>query len=170
VTAPSNGLFGKLTAYREDVFRICLGFSRNAADAEDWCQDVFLKAFVKAEDLRDHGGMRIWLLRIARTTCLDHHRRRQRFPTVPIETLPEPAADLPTPELLSEISDGLRRLKDAVRRLPWRQREVFVLREYGGLSYEDLACTLGVRPGTIMSRLNRARRAVAAAVEEESHE
>jgi RNA polymerase sigma factor (sigma-70 family) len=108
VTAPSNGLFGKLTAYREDVFRVCLGFSRNAADAEDWCQDVFLKAFAKAEDLRDPGGMRIWLLRIARTTCLDHHRRRQRFPTVPIETLPEPAADLPTPELLSEIGDGSR--------------------------------------------------------------
>jgi len=59
VTASSNGLFGKLTAYREDVFRICLGFSRNAADAEDWCQDVFLKAFAKSEDLRDPRGMRI---------------------------------------------------------------------------------------------------------------
>ena len=56
---PSNGLFGKLTAYREDVFRICLDFSRNAADAEDWCQDVFLKAFAKAKSLRDPGGMRI---------------------------------------------------------------------------------------------------------------
>ena len=89
---------------------------------------------------------------------------------VPIETLPEPAADLPSPEWLSEMGDDLRRLKEAVRRLPRRQREVFVLREYGGLSYEDLASTLGVRPGTIMSRLNRARRAITAAVQEERHE
>jgi RNA polymerase sigma-70 factor (ECF subfamily) len=64
----------------------------------------------------------------------------------------------------------LRRLKDAIRRLPRKHREVFVLREYGGLSYEDLSKTLGLRPGTVMSRLNRARQAVASAMEVMNHE
>ena len=163
MTVPGEGLFARLAAYREDVFRICLGFSRNAADAEDLCHDVFLKAFARAPSLREPAGIRIWLLRIARTTCLDHHRRLRLFPTVPMDSAPDPASDRPGPEGLSEANEDRSRLKSAIRTLPRKQREILVLREYGGLSYEDLARILHLRPGTVMSRLNRARNAVTAA-------
>lgn len=163
MTTPSEALFARLAACRDDVFRLCLGFSRDAAAAEDLCHDVFLKAFARASSLREPAGMRIWLLRIARTTCLDHHRRLRLAPTVPLESAPDAAADRPGPEGLSEANEERLRLKTAIRALPRKQREILVLREYGGLSYEDLARVLRLRPGTVMSRLNRARKAVTAA-------
>ncbi len=169
MSGPGDGMFERLTACREDVFRVCLGFSRNVAEAEDLCQDVFMKALARAGDLRQPDGLRIWLLRIARTTCLDHLRRKKRFATVSFETVPETAA-APEADPGGDRDLVLCRVKEAVDGLPRKQREVFVLREYGGLSYEDLARTLGTREGTIMSRLNRARRAVAAAVKEAGRE
>ncbi len=165
MSLPDDGLFARLTAFREDVFRVCLGFSRNAADAEDWCHDVFIKAFSRAGSLRDPSATRIWLLRIARTTSLDHCRRRRRFPTMSIDAAPDPVSEGVSPESAGDAAAGLGRIKAAVRALPPKHREIFVLREYAGLSYEDLGRTLRLRPGTVMSRLNRARRAVAAAVE-----
>ncbi len=165
MTAPSDELFGALMAYREDVFRICLGFSRNAADAEDLCHDVFLKAFTRAEDLREPAGMRIWLIRIARTTCLDHHRRLRRRLIVPMEAAPDPISEAPGPESAEEADELRNRLKEVIQALPRCHREILVLREYGGLSYEDLARALKLRPGTVMSRLSRARKAVVAAME-----
>ena len=168
---PEDGLFRELLGYREDVFRVCLGLARNIADAEDLCQDVFLKAFARCGDIRQAGARRIWLLRIARTTCLDYHRRRRLVPMVPMEDVPEPSTSDPrTPDSVVESRDDLRRLKEVIRHLPRKHREVRVLREYGGLSYEDLSRTLGLRPGTVMSRLNRARQAVASAMEVISHE
>ena len=167
---PGDGLFEKLAVYREDVFRVCLGFSRDAAAAEDLCQDVFLKAFARGDDLRSPGGARIWLLRIARTTCLDRIRRDSRRPTISLDSLPGPIASPAAPDPPAESEPGLRRIKAAAARLPRRQREVFVLREYGGLSYDEIARTLKIKPGTVMSRLNRARRAVTQAAGEGSHE
>ncbi len=182
----ADGLFGRLTAYREDVFRVCLGFSRDAAEAEDLCRDVFLKAFGRGETLRSLEGARIWLLRIARTTCLDWIRFNSRRPTISLEALPRgiattetmgaQAADCvhpPGENLQARRETALARVKSAAADLPRRQREVFILREYGGLSYEEIAHTLKIKLGTVMSRLNRARKAVVAAVRqasEESHE
>ena len=166
---PSDGFYEGLSGHREDIFRICLGFSRNVADAEDLCQDVFLKAILRRDDLRDPGGARIWLLRIARTTCLDRIRRDRRRPTVSLEVLSDPAAAAIAVPPPADPGPALRRIKEAVGRLPRKQREVFVLREYGGLSYEEIGRTLEIKAGTVMSRLNRARRAVAAEAKEERH-
>ena len=94
MTEPGDGLFDRLAACREDVFRVCLGFSRNPADAEDLTQDVFLKAFARRDALRNPDGSKIWLLRIARTTCLDRIRRDKRRPTVSLDSLPRPAMDI----------------------------------------------------------------------------
>jgi RNA polymerase sigma-70 factor (ECF subfamily) len=169
--AAKDGLLHELLSFREDVFRVCLGMARNVADAEDLCQEVFLKALSRRGDIRLPEARRVWLLRIARTTCLDYHRRRRLVPMVPLEYAPEnSAADRRTPDSAVESRDILRRLKEVIRRLPRKHREVFILREYGGLSYEDLSRTLGIRRGTVMSRLSRARQAVASAMEVTHHE
>ncbi len=165
-----DGLFERLAAFREDVFRVCLGFSRNAADAEDLCQEAFLKAFARKSDLRHPDGSRIWLLRIARTTCLDRIRREKRRPTVSLDSLPRPVGDEARSDPPAGEESALNWIKAAVGRLPRRQREALVLREYGGLSYEEIALTLKIKPGTVMSRLHRARRAVAGAAKEKGRE
>ena len=67
------------------------------------------------------------------------------------------------------MRERLAILKNAVEQLPKKQREVFVLWEYGRLSYDELARTVGIKTGTVMSRLNRARRAVANFMNEAGH-
>ncbi len=162
-------LFEKLMTLREDVFKICLGFSRNAADAEDLAQDVYLKAYRNIKTVHNPYAVKEWLFRIARNTCLDHKKRTRisqlfaRFSTGP------QVVESGTVEAGTEVSERLAVLKNAVERLPKKQREVFVLREYGHLNYDDLARAVGARPGTVMSRLNRARKTVTNLMNEAGH-
>ncbi len=150
-----------LMGYQEAVFRICLGFCRNPSDAEDLAQDVYLKAFRKIGTIRNPDSHREWLLRVARNVCLDYlkkTRKVRRFPSRD-ENLEASVTDVIL-EGPAEEGDRLRKLKQAIARLPRKQKEVLVLREYGHLSYQELAQTLRIKEGTVMSRLNRARRAV----------
>lgn len=163
-------LFEDMMACREAVFRICLGFSRNASDAEDLSQDVYLKAYRGLRRVRHPDLVKEWLFRIARTTCLDHARRRRLDRELAASVRTGNAFDTRTPEAASIVGERLRALKCAVSGLPRKQREVFVLREYGGLSYEEVGRVLGAKIGTVMSRLNRARTAVASFFNEAEHE
>lgn len=155
-------------AFKENVFRICLGFCRNAADAEDLTQDVYLKAYRNLESLKDPDLKKPWLYRIARNTCLDHHRSQEARRGRELSAADDGIAR-ENPEAETERDEQVGRLKEAVNSLPKRQKEVFVLREYGHLSYEEIARTAGIRIGTVMSRLNRARRAVLVRFEEPEH-
>ncbi|HSA97103.1 MAG TPA: RNA polymerase sigma factor [Acidobacteriota bacterium] len=163
-------LFEDMMTSREAVFRICLGFSRNASDAEDLSQDVFLKAYRSLSQVRHPYLVKEWLFRVARNTCLDHVKKRRLARELEMAAGPGTAADPRTQETSLVTAARLRSLKTAVSRLPRKQREVFVLREYGGLSYEELGHVVGAKAGTIMSRLNRARAAVATFVKEAEHD
>ncbi len=83
---------------------------------------------------------------------------------------PVPRPGPQDPKDTAETQEQLRALKLAIGRLPWKLREVFVLREYGELSYQEVARTLGIKEGTVMSRLSRARAAVTKFVKEACHE
>lgn len=158
--AKTAELRARMMFYQEDIFRVCLGFSRNAQDAEDLSQEVYLKAIRSIRTVRESGALRAWLLRIARNTCLDHQKKGRLFRLFKRSLTRDRARENESQEGQTDIRERLAKLKEAVRRLPVKQKEVFVLREYGHLSYEDLTETLGLKPGTVMSRLNRARRAV----------
>jgi RNA polymerase sigma-70 factor (ECF subfamily) len=113
---------------------------------------------------------RDWLFRIAKNACLDHAKKTSarrrllfRFADPQAATTKSFEAEAPFPD------PRLGRLKDAVRSLPPKLKEVFVLREYGHLSYEDIGATLGLKQGTVMSRLSRARAIVAGSLQETPH-
>lgn len=155
-----------LLIHQELVFRICLGHSRNYAEAEDLTQEVYLKAHQKLAGLREPSLAREWLLRIARNTCLDH-QKKDRLRAVRLRLWATETAAMPGPSGTGgDPDERIGQLKSAVRRLPGKLRDIFVLREYGHLSYEELVSTMGLKKGTVMSRLNRARRKIAAALEE----
>jgi RNA polymerase sigma-70 factor, ECF subfamily len=160
----------ELMAYQEDVFRICLGFSRHPQDAEDLAQETYLKAFQRVGTVQNPASLRAWLLRIARNTCLDQQKKGRLFRLFKRSVAREEALENPAQERQAGTRERLAKLKEAVRRLPKKQKEVFVLREYGHLSYADLTETLGLKPGTVMSRLSRARRAVVDFMNEGTHE
>jgi RNA polymerase sigma-70 factor (ECF subfamily) len=158
-----------LMGHQEVVFRICLGFSRNPSDAEDLAQDVYLKAFRKIATIRNPNSHKEWLFRVARNVCLDYQKKTRKVRLFPSrdENLEASVRDeiLEDPD---EDGDRLKKLKRAVARLPRKQKEVLVLREYGHFSYQELARTLQIKEGTVMSRLNRARRAVLKLMKEDA--
>jgi len=162
-------LFEELMAFREDIFKICLGFSRNAADAEDLAQDVYLKAYRNIQTVHNPFAIKEWLFRIARNTCLDHRKKTHASQLFDRLSSGSEAVENSTPEAGTETRERLAILKDAVERLPKKQREVFVLREYGHLNYDDLARAVGIKTGTVMSRLNRARKSVTNFMNEAGH-
>lgn len=158
-----------MLAHQDTVFRICLGFSRNISDAEDLAQDVFLKAYRSLETLKNPGLSKEWLFRIAKNTCLDH-QKKSRLGRLLLLQWREANREINNPEAEVTRNEQVQRLKKAVQRLPKRFRVVFVMREYGHLSYQEIADTLGIKEGTIMSRLNRARTAVLEGLKEAVYE
>ena len=125
----------------------------HVADAEDVVQDVFLQAY----QTHGAGPVRCWeafLRRLATCRALD--RLRKRRPAVPLDGLALPAGvDGPEESALGrELAERLRR---AVAQLPPREADVFCLRYFDDLSYEQIAETLGIQAGAVATALHKAR-------------
>ena len=151
--------FKSLLFHQKKVFLICLGFTRNPADAEDLTQEIYLKAYKRIHSLKDPQLSNIWLYRITRNTCLDFLKKHRPITLTEAE-LEKIRLNPSSPESNVLYEERLHALKAAIHRLPGKQREVYVLKEYGDLSYSEIAGILNIREGTVMSRLNRARQAV----------
>jgi RNA polymerase sigma-70 factor (ECF subfamily) len=166
-TRDTGDLWQELLGYRDKIFCLCLGFVGNAADARDLTQDTFAKALSHCREA-EPGRLQAWIMRIARNTCLDQIRRRKaRGPLYPISEFS--AVELRTPEDNAGTDDEIRVVRKAIASLPRRQRDVLVMREYGEFSYQEIAATLRISVGTVMSRLNRARQGVLRFYREEYH-
>jgi len=129
----------------------------NADDATDAVHDAFVKA-LKQPDAYDArtGPLTPWFLRVVRNHCIDMIRRR-RPGDVDVDDLSDPG---PGPEALLETAQRDQALQQALSRLSSEQREMIVLRDYMDLSYAEIADVLLITPGTVMSRLHRARMAL----------
>jgi RNA polymerase sigma-70 factor (ECF subfamily) len=149
-------LVDKLFMYKETVFRICLGFTKDPDGAEDLTQEVFLRAYRKQKTLKNINKKKEWLFKIARNTCLDFIKSEKRV-TRQRNWEDFDLSTWDTPEIITEYKEQKNALKEAIKKLPVQQRTVFIFKEYAGMSYEEIARTLNIRRGTVMSRLNRAR-------------
>lgn len=141
--------------HMRSAYNLARWLVRNGEDAEDIVQEAFLKAF-KALDSYRGGDARIWMLAIVRNTAMNFVRKRKPDAAVDLEEI-EPADRSPNPEqgLLEE--SRRQRVRLAISRLEPEFRETLVLREIEGLSYKEIAAILEIPPGTVMSRLSRAR-------------
>ena len=139
--------------------RLARWLTGNNDDADDVVQEASLRAFRYFRTFSGGNG-RAWFLSIVRHTCW--RWRRQGFQTE-TESFDEERhsgnREALDPEALLLQIDDMTLIDRALNRLPARFRELLVLRELEGLSYQELAETLGVPPGTVMSGLSRARRA-----------
>ncbi len=140
------------------VYRLAYRLTGNPHDAEDLTHDVFLRVFRSLETYTP-GSFEGWLHRITTNVFLDRVRRKQR---IRIDALSEDAearlrSAEPGPELAYEqthFDDDVQRALDA---LPPDFRAAVVLCDIEGLSYEEIAATLGVKLGTVRSRIHRGR-------------
>lgn len=129
----------------------------NRDDAADAVHDAFATVLEKADSYDSgRGPLKPWFLRVVRNRCID--RLRQRRPSgVDIETLADSSA---RPDERFEAGERDRQLREALARLGPEHRQILVLRDYLDLSYAEIAAVLDVAPGTVMSRLHRARMAL----------
>ncbi len=122
--------------------------------AEDVAQEAFIRAWTKLHTYRPIGSFRSWVYRIANNAALDILRRRKE--EVDIDDLPLAASGNGVEQsvIRQQQAEAVRR---AVLALPAASRSVLVLREYEGLSYQEIADSLEIPLGTVMSRLAYAR-------------
>jgi RNA polymerase sigma factor (sigma-70 family) len=130
----------------------------NDQDAQDVVQEAYTRALRFFAGY--HGGnARAWILRIVRNTCYTWlQQNRQLQPSTQFdENLfgPDPRTPNPEEALLQDANDTL--VRQALEDLPQNSREVLILREFEGLSYREISEVTGMAPGTVMSRLSRAR-------------
>jgi RNA polymerase sigma-70 factor (ECF subfamily) len=149
----------ELAIRREQVFLICLGYTRDAVEAEELAQDVLCRAWERAGSFRDAEHFGRWLVVVTRNRCREYFRTARLRGLLLGRHRPD-SVERETPEARVLRDETTRSVKRAVAGLPEKLRAVLVLREYGELTYQEIADTLGIDLGTVMSRLNRARRSV----------
>ncbi|MDY7077460.1 MAG: sigma-70 family RNA polymerase sigma factor [Chloroflexota bacterium] len=147
--------FGELIRrHREGVVNVVYRMCGDANLAEDAAQEAFIRAWKHLPNYRPRSPFRNWVYRIATNVALDALRREREV--VDVDTLSLSSSD-GGPEATVERAEREKRVRQAVLELPPSSRAVLVLREYEGLSYREIAGTLGIPIGTVMSRLNYAR-------------
>jgi len=129
------------------------------AAMDDALQDAYLKAYRKLGTYDGRAAFSTWLYSVVYRTCLDHLRKRKRRGEVSLEAVVETGTDGPTHEERAATQDAVRR---ALAELPPDQAAAVCLVDGEGLSYDEAAQILDVAPGTVASRLNRARAALRA--------
>lgn len=139
---------------------------REAAD--DLFQEVWLKVYRNADRYDARGKAASWLFKIANNAAFDRLARRGKEGGVVESGVDiEGFADRsPGPTAILEEAEGRGRIDAAIARLPPEQRQVFLLREHGGLSFKEIAAALGIPLGTALSRMNAALEKLRAALED----
>jgi RNA polymerase sigma-70 factor (ECF subfamily) len=138
---------------RNVIYRMC----GDVQVAEDAAQEAFVQAWLHLASYRSQTSLRNWLYRIAVNAATDILRREKRIVPNSIEdmALKDPR---PSPEALSSQTERTALIQKAIQSLPDASRAVLVLREYQEMSYHEIADTLDIPVGTVMSRLNYARK------------
>lgn len=164
-----QGAFGKLVEQNQGkIYSLCYRMTGNPDDAADLTQEAFLNAWRGLSKFGGQAAFSTWLYRLASNACIDFLRREKRRSALSM-TLEdgddeERQADLPdqrwSPERELERKEARQALQEGLAALSPEHREVLLLRETEGLSYQEIAQALGLEEGTVKSRIARARMAL----------
>lgn len=156
-----------ISLYHQPLYRFVLRLTNQADDASDIVQDVFLKAFRSAAHFEGRSSVKTWLYQIALNEASNHrrwwHRHKRREMSLEAEdasgeSWAERLADGGESPLCQAMrAEQGRQLQCALQQVPEPFHAVLVLREIEGFSYDEIAAIVGVRVGTVKSRLVRGR-------------
>ncbi len=150
--------------FQEQAYNVAYRIMGETDSAADATQEAFIAAYRSIRTFRG-GSFRAWLLRIVTNTCYDELRRRKRRPQASLEALhvEDESADLQlvshseNPESYAQRQELQAAILSCLQHLPEDQRTIAVLSDIEGLSYEEIAESVGVALGTVKSRLSRSR-------------
>ena len=165
-----NAFEGLVKEYEKNVYNLALRMTGDPEDAADMAQDAFIKAYSSLSSFRGDSKFSVWLFRIVSNLCLDFLRSRKRRPTVSLSVENDEGEDMEfeiadesqSPETLLEQKLTREAVRCGLDSLPPEQRQILLLREIQGLSYEEIAQVLELESGTVKSRIFRARKRLSA--------
>lgn len=142
--------------YGDMVLGRCRTLLRNEADAQDACQEIFLKAYRYRDGFRGDASPSTWLFRIATTTCLNSLRSRRRRPEDPVEEMPpQPSVDSVLDQLeVRQLLDLLLAEQDE------RTRDCMVYHYVDGMTHEEVGELLGISAAAVRKRISVFRTSV----------
>jgi len=164
--AGDEDAFAELVAeHQRMVVQLAMNLLGDRDEALDLSQEVFLRVFRTISRFRGQSALRTWIYRIAVNQARNRHRfwrRRHRADQVSLDAHMAAHGEFLCganvgPDRILAQKELAARLQDALDALPFDQRTAIVLREVDGLSYDEIAYSLGVAVGTVKSRLTRAR-------------
>jgi len=158
--------FNRLVAlYQKKMYNLALGYVKQEDEARDLTQDIFITVFRQIDKLKEDEKFGAWLYQLAINHCRNryqHLRRRNFFSS---QSLDDP--DIPlhltsgeTPEKEYEQKNTARQVRKAIASLNPAEKEIILLRDLQGLTYEEISEVLNLPLGTVKSKLNRARLAL----------
>ncbi len=163
-----------VTRYERLVYAVCLRLLGNEPDAQDAAQETFIKLYRYLPGFRGESKFSVWLYRLANNACIDMLRKKS-VPTVSLSADEDDAGvtEIPDARFSPENELEKKQLRQAVERaldsLPEPYRQVIVMREVAGQSYEEIAQSLVIDIGTVKSRIFRARRKLCAILSEDGN-
>ena len=156
--------------YSRLVYNVALRSASSPEDAADISQETFLKAWRSIGSFRGECALSTWLCRIALNCCCDHARSAKRHRVLSLTVQEDEdetkVLDIPDTDVTAMPEEELTRqteiaaVREAIDSLPEEQKMIITMRDITGLSYIEIADTLGLEMGTVKSRINRARGAV----------
>ena len=164
--AGDEAAFEKLvTLYERKVYATAFRYTANEHDAMDISQEVFIRVFRFIHTFNLESSFSTWIYRITVNVCKDHIRKRASRAELPLELTDEESGEYTVeisdstydPVELYEQAELRQEIRRAIDDLPDNYKEIVLLRDIGGLSYDEIAQTLDIEVGTVKSRLSRAR-------------
>lgn len=160
--------FGQLVeAHQSKIYTLCYRMTGNAEDAADLTQEVFLSAWRSLSRFQEQSSFGTWIYRMATNASIDFLRREKRRQVLSMtmeEDSEERQAQVPderySPHRLLEQKEARQAVANALAALSPEHRQVLVLREMEGLSYQEIGQLLDLEEGTVKSRIARARLAL----------
>jgi len=164
--AGDKGAFDRLVVRHQDrVFNLCYRFVGDYHEANDLAQDVFIKVFASIKKFRFKSEFSTWLYRITVNTCRNRvkslaFRFKKKAASLHSERGNITVAlsdESGSPGTALEQKERSKIIQEAINTLPEDKKTVLILRDMEGLTYEEIAVVTGLNPGTVKSRLARAR-------------
>ena len=162
----NTGLFEQLiTQYQLQVVNTCYSFLKDEDDAHDVAQEVFIKLYEHLDEFRFEAKLSTWLYRVASNLSLNYIRSKKRkswirFFSKDKEDTAAAQSTSPNPEERLTTMDDQTVLQEAIHSLPENQQTAFVLNNIDGLSYKEVAETMGVSDSAIESLIFRAKKSL----------
>lgn len=153
--------------HQNKVYSLALRMVGNEEDARDMAQEAFIRAFNSLTGFRGDSKFSVWLYRLTSNICIDFLRSRAKKRTVSMTWTDDEGEDageleIPDERFMPEQSLERASVRESVQRgldsLSPQYREILLLREINGLSYDEISEALGIEPGTVKSRIFRARK------------